>query len=386
MEICMFDASTRLRAGASNSTISFALAGSRVEAVGERGARYRAILEAPRLDWHEHHTLLRRIGSGGQGVVFLGERRGSDGFGLPVALKVFSPERYADDEAYDAAMARMARVAARVAGIQQDHLIDVHNFVAPEGVRVMEMEWVDGHDLGRLLTPGMLRRVRERVGDGRWAYLNDVIVTAGPAQPRLKPGIAIAVLRDGLAALSALHRGGVVHGDVKPSNLMLKRTGDAKLIDVGAAFLRDDPPRHPTCTPSYAAPEVLRGDEPTERSDLASLGYVLVEMLAGAPPFAGLEGFAGLVDAKRTLADRLAQILPEEVVRSDLLMGLIAGLIAEDPADRFPDAAAADLVEEGAASFQRQLVKGDLSSEYDNEIRVWLEELEHDPESSGHAA
>jgi serine/threonine-protein kinase len=59
-------------------------------------------------------------------------------------------------------------------------------------------------------------------------------------------------------------------------------------------------------------------------------------------------------------------------------MGLITGLIAPDPDQRFPDAQAADLVELGAASFQRQLVKGDLASEYDNEIRVWLEELEDD--------
>ena len=65
-------------------------------------------------------------------------------------------------------------------------------------------------------------------------------------------------------------------------------------------------------------------------------------------------------------------------------MGLISGLIAPDPDQRFPDAQAADLVELGAASFQRQLVKGDLASEYDNEIRVWLEELEDDegPEPS----
>jgi hypothetical protein len=69
-------------------------------------------------------------------------------------------------------------------------------------------------------------------------------------------------------------------------------------------------------------------------------------------------------------------------------MGLITGLIAPDPDKRFPDAQAADLVERGAASFQRQLIKGNLASEYDNEIRVWLEELEddEDPGSSGEAA
>lgn len=351
-------------------------------------ARYRSILCAPTLEWTEPHRLLRRLGSGGQGVVFLGERQGAGGFRLPVALKVYSPGRYEDAPAYDAAMSRMARVAARVARIQQDHLLDVHNFVSPGGVCVMEMEWIDGYDLQRLLTPAMLRRVRERVDDGRWAYLNDVIVTAGAVQPRLKPGIAIAVLRDCLAALSALHREGIVHGDVKPSNIMLKRTGDSKLIDIGSAFALDDPPHRQSCTPAYAAPEILEGAEGSARSDLASLGYVLVEMLSGASPFAGLSGFGELRQAKRSLAGRLHETLPEEVVRNELLMSLIRGLIASDPAHRFPDAEAADLVEEGAANFHRQLVMGDLASEYDSEIRAWLDQLDSgdDPGQSGRVA
>jgi serine/threonine protein kinase len=340
--------------------------------------RYRAILARPQLDWTERHCLIRRIGAGGQGVVFLGERRGADGFRLPVALKVFSPERYEDDLSYHEAMGRMARVAARVAQIQQDNLLDVQNFVAPDGIRVMEMEWIDGYDLRRLLTPGILSRAEARVGPERWAYLNDVIMTAGTVQPRLKPGIAIAVLRECLAALSALHREGIIHGDVKPSNIMLKRTGNAKLVDIGSAFRVDDPPEHPTCTPSYAAPEVLDGQDGSARSDLASLGYVLVEMLSGAPPFAGLARIDELKRAKWDILDHLRTTLPEEVARNELLMGLITGLIAPDPDKRFPDAQAADLVERGAASFQRQLVKGNLASEYDNEIRVWLEELEDD--------
>ena len=57
-------------------------------------------------------------------------------------------------------------------------------------------------------------------------------------------------------------------------------------------------------------------------------------------------------------------------------MSFCRGLIAPDPMRRFPSAEAADLVKEGAASFQRQLIKGDLASEYENEIRVWLEELD----------
>ena len=339
-------------------------------------AQYHALLEEPRFSWTVHHRLLRRLGSGGQGVVYLSERRGADNFTLPVALKFFSPERYADDRAYEDAMAQMAQVAAKVAQIQQDNLVDVQNFVDRNRIRWMEMEWVDGYDLSRLLTADTLARVRDRVSNRRWEHLNDVIVTAGPRQPRLKPGIAIAVVRDCLAAVAALHREGIVHGDLKPSNIMLKRTGNAKLIDIGAAFEWESAPGRRICTPTYAAPEVLDGQDASPRTDLASLGYVLIEMLAGVCPFAGLTTHRELLEAKRTLPQRLPQLLPPEVASSELLVSFCRGLVAADPMRRFPSAEAADLVKEGAASFHRQLVKGDLASEYDNEIRLWLEELE----------
>jgi serine/threonine-protein kinase len=341
-----------------------------------RVGRYREVLGQSEMVWPEYHRLQRRLGSGGQGVVFLCEREGADGFHLPVAVKVFSPERFETDEAYDEAMARMARVAVDVAQIQHDNLLDVHNVVAIDGIRVMEMEWIDGYDLGRLLTTELLDELRRRVSETRWAYINDVIVTGGVSQPRLKPGIAIAVLRDALAALAALHHNGIVHGDVKPSNLMLKRTGNAKLIDIGAAFRAADPPPTRTCTPAYAAPEVLQGEVSSPLSDLASLGYVLIEMLAGESPFGQITEYAPLLAAKRAIVDRLTEMLPEDVVRNDLLMNLIRGMIAPDPADRFPSAETADLMDRGAASFQRQLVKSNLASEYDIEIRAWLAELD----------
>jgi serine/threonine-protein kinase len=342
--------------------------------------KYRAIVEEQRLSWTEHHRLIRPLGSGGQGVVYLSRRRGADHFTLPVALKIFSPERYESERAYDEAMGRIAHVAAHVAQIQQDNLLDVHNWVDRHRIRLMEMEWIKGYDLARLLSRDMLERVRERVSSRRWKYINSVVATAGPVQPRLKPGIAIAVIRDCLAALAALHREGIVHGDLKPSNIMLKRTGNAKIVDIGSAFELDDVPPRRTCTPAYAAPEVLDRGECTPRSDLASLGYVLVEMLAGAPPFEGHTSYGDLLETKRFLAQRLPHFLPEEVVSCELLMSFCRGLIAPDPTRRFPSAEAADLVQEGAASFHRQLIKGDLASEYDNEIRLWLEELEEVPE------
>jgi len=337
---------------------------------------YQALVNEPRLSWTEHHRLICLLGEGGQGTVYLSERRGTDAFTLPVALKMFSPERYEDDRAYDDAMGRIAQVSAHVATIQQDNLLDVHNWIDRRRIRLMEMEWVDGYDLGRLLTRKMLQCVQARVSNRRWRYVNEVIVTAGPVQPRLKPGIAMAIIRDCLAALAALHREGIVHGDIKPSNIMLKRTGNAKIIDIGSAFELDNIPPRRTCTPAYAAPEVLEAEECSPRSDLASLGYVLIEMLAGTPPFAGRNSFRELLEAKRFLAQRLPYILPEEVTCNELLMNFCRGLIAPDPMRRFPSAEAADLFKEGAASFHRQLVKSDLASEYDNEIRVWLEELE----------
>src|SRR5687767_3013056 len=91
--------------------------------------RYQSILEEKRLNWTIHHQFQRLLGSGGQGVVYLTERRGADGFTLPVALKIFSPERFRDSRSYDDAMARLARVAARVATIQHDNLLGVQNFV-----------------------------------------------------------------------------------------------------------------------------------------------------------------------------------------------------------------------------------------------------------------
>jgi serine/threonine-protein kinase len=338
--------------------------------------KYEALCRAQRFHWTEHHTLTRLLGSGGQGVVYLSERRGADNFTVPVAIKIFSPERYATPASYEEAMARIAQIAARVAQIQQDNLLDVHNFFDRGRIRLMEMEWVDGYDLRRLLTNEMLERAKQRVSTRRWEYINNVIVTAGPRQPRLKPGIAIAILRECLAGLAALQREGIIHGDLKPSNIMIKRTGNVKVIDIGSAYDLDDAPSRRTCTPSYAAPEILEGAESSPRADLCSVGYVLIEMLAGASPFAGITDHGELVHAKRTLVHRLNKLLPQEVVCNELLMNLCLGLVAPDPARRFPNAEAADLVKEGAASFHRQLVKGDLASEYENEIRLWLEELD----------
>src|SRR5262245_18421056 len=343
---------------------------------GELAARYRAILAGGDPDWAAGCRDLRLGGRGGQCVVFFDGREGAGGFVLPVALNVFSPDPYRTPTAYAEDMARVAAVAARVAAVQHENLVTVQDFFTHAGVRVMRLEWVDGLDIRQVLSPETLDRTRERLAPDHLRFVEDVILTTDPAQPRLKPGVAIHVLRDCLAALAALHRDGITHGDLKPSNVMLKRTGLAKVVDIGsAADLRSAEGRR-AWSPLYAAPEVLDGGPLTPHSDLASLGYVLVEMLAGRSPFDGAVGIGGLLEAKRTLEHRLSALLPAEVAGSELLVSLCRRLVAADPNRRFPDAEAADLGRKGAAAFHRQLVKGDLASEYGNDIRVWLEALD----------
>jgi len=340
-------------------------------------ARYETILKRQELVWISRRPFLRCLGTGGQGIVFLSQRQGADDFQRRVALKVFSPAPYADVASYETEMARIASVAGRVARIQQDNLVDVHNFIKHRGIRLLEMEWVDGYDLQRLCRPRVFEQIRSNVSPERWQYINEFTVTHGKESLRFKPGIAVSVLRGCLAAVAALHRDGIVHSDLKPSNIMLKRTGSTKIIDVGSAFDLYDSPPSGRCTPAYAAPEVLEGQPGSQRSDLASLGYVLLEMLRGEQPFAGKTRFGELLRAKKQIIARLPKLLPpEEFAYSELLIKLIRRLVDPDPCQRFPSAEAADLAEDGAAEFLRQLVKGDLASEYHADVRQWIEDIE----------
>ncbi len=344
-------------------------------------SKYQHLLDDRRLQWMSYHRLDRILGSGGQGIVFLSDRRGADGFTLPVAIKAFSPERFPTPSSYHEAMNRIGRVSSSVARIQHEGVLSVYDFIDRDRIRLLIMEWIDGFDLKDLLRSERLSRIRGRLSPKRWDYINNVVATAGPVHARFKAGVAVAVVRDCLAALAALHRENIVHGDIKPSNIMIKRTGHAKLIDIGSAFSMDDQPSIFTCTPVYAAPEVLENAHVSPRSDLASLGYVLVELLSGQPCFSETESYRSLLEQKRSLPNRLHEILPPEVSCNGLLMNFCRGLISPDPSRRFPSAEAAELLQEGAASFHRQLVLSDLASEYDNDIRVWIEELKELDES-----
>src|SRR5688500_15192474 len=166
--------------------------------------QYEQIVIEQRLQWANHLHLKKLLGSGGQGVVYQTELRGTDDFTLPAAIKIFSPERFEDVCSYDEAMSRCARAAAAIAQIQHDNLLYVYNFVDRHRIRMIVMEWIDGCDVARLLVTAMLDRVGLRVSQRRWDEFRQLIDHGGQHEPRMEAGVAVAVVRDCLDALVAL--------------------------------------------------------------------------------------------------------------------------------------------------------------------------------------
>lgn len=360
-------------------------AGSTDPRLAERQQVFDELHRRAGMHWQAERAFLKRLGTGGQGSVLLAERRGAASFRIPVALKFYSPAPFETLLRYDQEMERLAEVSAIVARIQDDHLVAVHTFDEEAGIFFLEMEWIDGFDLLHILRRDTLEVVQEAVTERRWANITERVITTGEVDCRLKPGMAVAILRECLAGIAALHRGGIIHCDLKPSNVMVKRTGQVKIIDIGSAFWLGRPPDGQPCTLEYAAPEVLAGFRATPQSDLASLGYMLIEMLSGSRPFAGLT-WDQLIQAKQDVLERLPALLPlEEFQFSESLIRLLRRLLHPDPRFRFPTAEDAELSDEGAAGFLRELIKSDLSDEYAAELRRWIAELEthlldaHDP-------
>ncbi|MCU0872722.1 MAG: serine/threonine protein kinase [Pirellulaceae bacterium] len=319
---------------------------------------------------------LRLLGQGGQGKVFLCRCPGADGFSRVVALKLFSPDAYPTLDSYQEAMRRIARVATRVALESHNHVVDVQRFLKRDQIRIMLMERVEGFDLRRLLQARMLERFRQRASAEDWIKTNQIVVTAGPEQSRILPGAAVTIMRDCLEGLRALHVMGVVHGDLRPANLMVQPDGSTKIIDLGSAVVQGETLRERVFTPAYAAPEVLESKDWTPQSDLASLGYVLLELLTGRRLFEPALSIGQLLDEKRSLSDKVRQLLPAAFSGSGRLVKFCQRLIAPNPQDRFGSPEEADVdPDHGAYAFLQELARGKLDAVWKHDISLWLKYL-----------
>ncbi|MEQ1505759.1 MAG: serine/threonine-protein kinase [Myxococcota bacterium] len=205
------------------------------------------------------YEIERQLARGGMGEVVLATNTLLD---RQTALKRVLPERDDGDseEGQEDAVQRFLREGKLLARLHHQGVCAVYDIVTYRGAYWMALEYVDGHDLRALLKHGAL-----------------------------PPDIALIIATSVADALDHAHRNGVVHRDVKPANVMVSRRGEVKLLDFGIARATDVEALTATGmvvgTPTFMAPEVLRGMEADPRSDVYSLGATLYRCLAGRPLF-----------------------------------------------------------------------------------------------------
>lgn len=204
----------------------------------------------------DEYRITDYLGRGGMARVY----RGLDiSLGRPVAIKVIDTPYRTDDDY----QARFKQEARAVAQLEHPHIVRLYSFREAEGLLYMAMQYIEGETLA--------------------AYLHQ--------HKPLLPGRVLALCRDICAALDYAHSKGVIHRDIKPTNVMLDRTGRAIVMDFGLALLTDLGSRGEVFgSPDYISPEqAISSAHVVPQSDLYALGVMLYEMLTGVLPFTGGE-------------------------------------------------------------------------------------------------
>ncbi len=216
-----------------------------------------------------HYEILSPLGAGGMGEVYLAE---DSRLHRKVALKLLPEEFTRQAER----VRRFEQEARAASALNHPNILTIFEIGETNGAHFIATEFVDGQTL------------RERLKSGGL-----------PVAAALELGVQI------VSAISAAHEAGIIHRDIKPENVMLRRDGIVKVLDFGIAKLTEQRPdvvdnEAPTLakvttepgtvmgTASYMSPEQARGQRVDARSDIFSLGVMLYEMVAGRPPFDGV--------------------------------------------------------------------------------------------------
>lgn len=248
------------------------------------------------------YRLTRRIGAGGMGAVY---EALDEGLERKVAVKVILKEKAAEDPDFLTNFKKEAVAASR---FQDAHIVSIYDSGEEAGQPYLVMELVEPDSLDRMMK-------------------------SGPVMPGtvLNVGSQIA---QGLKAAADV---GMVHGDVKPENILINDKREAKLADFGIAALMG---AHAAAnnevwgTPYYIAPETLRKQKVDFRADIYSLGGTLYHAIAGVPPFEGADAVevmkGRLVGPARPLR-QLAPSCPEGIEK------IIMRMLEAEPARRYPN-------------------------------------------------
>ncbi|MFI5049910.1 MAG: Stk1 family PASTA domain-containing Ser/Thr kinase [Gaiellales bacterium] len=250
------------------------------------------------------YRLQRRIGSGGMADVYLAADESLD---RRVAIKILA-ERYTRDEGF---IERFRREARSAAGLTHPNIVAIYDRGEAGGEYYIAMEYVDGETL------------------------KDEINAHAP----LPESEAIGYAQQALAGLEYAHRGGIVHRDVKPHNMLIGSDGVLKMTDFGIARAQNTTDMTEVGsivgTAQYLSPEQARGQTVGPQSDIYSMGVVLYEMLTGELPFSG--------GSAVEIAMKQASEQPEPPSRKIRLISrplelVVLRALAKDPALRFQSA------------------------------------------------
>jgi len=277
------------------------------------------------------YRLVRELGRGGMALVWLAQ---DTELRRAVALKILRPGLALEATHVD----RFRREALAIARLKHASIVQIHDVGSERGFHYLAMEYVEGPSLARVL---------EALGpvETRRFTAEELARAAGvPALARLGTTLeqALAALFVPVAeALAAAHAHGIVHRDVKPSNLLLRADGTPVVVDFGLARADGDPALSMTGdtlgTPYYMSPEQawIAGARLDHRTDVYSLGVCLYEALAGQRPFDG----ASVLEVFEKIRTSLAPALTgrERRVSRDAA-ALVRRAMAREPAERYADA------------------------------------------------
>ncbi|MFI6688609.1 protein kinase [Streptomyces sp. NPDC050485] len=252
------------------------------------------------------------LGRGGMGTVW---RAVDETLGRTVAVKELRFPSSIDDEEKRRLITRTLREAKAIARIRNTAAVTVYDVVDEDDRPWIVMELVEGKSLAEA--------VRED----------------GTLTPRRAAEVGLAILD----VLRSAHREGILHRDVKPSNVLIAEDGRVVLTDFGIAQVEGDPSITSTGmlvgAPSYISPERARGHKPGPAADLWSLGGLLYASVEGVPPYDKGSAIATLTAVMTEPVDPPKNAGP-------LLEQVIYGLLAKDPAQRLDNAAARKLLTE----------------------------------------
>jgi hypothetical protein len=247
--------------------------------------------------------LVERMGSGGMGAVYRGLDTALNRF---VAIKVMKAAMGEDAKL----VASFIREAQAAAALNHRNIVQIYSCGQEQGQPYIVMELVTGGRMNQLFT--------------REQPMDEVKL--------LKLSLDVA------EGLKAAHEAGLVHGDIKPENVLIDHAGTGKIVDFGLAqFVNAQQHRGEIWgTPYYISPERARGNKADHRSDLYSLGATMFHALTGQPPFDGVTAADVVLARLKHPPPDLKTLRPE---LTDAIVALIGRMMAADPALRYPTSA-----------------------------------------------